>query len=160
MKDDLNESEENDQNNVNSDLVGESSTVNTGIIIEDNGTEERKNDNEINMNLISERVKFNEKNYKVFYLDNHKYESEESIDGSVSSVTEFKTIDDVQKWVDRKSHYETTLIWFWLLPVTLCVPCAYMNILLVSFIPSYSCSLPTVPSNLSLAVWKNSTLPW
>ena len=69
------------------------------------------------------------------------------IDSNVDSRSQFLSIDDVQRWADKKNRYERILVWIWLLPVTMTVPCAYMNVMLATYLPFYECSLNLNISN-------------
>lgn len=68
-------------------------------------------------------------------------------------------LDTVMRWADRRGSYERLLLWAWVAPVCLLAPCAYMNILLMVYLPPSICSLPPAPDILSQDAWRNLTTP-
>ena len=67
--------------------------------------------------------------------------NETDSDSNIDIRNQFLSIDDVQRWADKKNRYERIVVWFWLLPVTVTVPCAYMNVMLATYIPFHECSI-------------------
>ncbi|XP_042226979.1 uncharacterized protein LOC121869600 [Homarus americanus] len=84
---------------------------------------------------------------------------EERVGGDEDNTDEGSELDAVLRWADRRGAYERLLVWAWVAPVCLLAPCMYMNILLMVYLPSHTCSLPPPPDSLSLDAWRNITTP-
>lgn len=86
-------------------------------------------------------------------------EDDAPVGGAECSSIEGSQLDAVLRWADRRGNYERLLVWAWVAPVCLLAPCAYLNILLMVYIPTRSCSLPPPPSSFSHDQWRNFTTP-
>nr|XP_045581060.1 solute carrier family 22 member 7-like [Procambarus clarkii] len=70
-----------------------------------------------------------------------------------------RELDQVLQWADRGGAYERLLVWAWVAPVCLLAPCAYLNILLMIYLPPHTCALPPPPHSLSHDAWQNLSIP-
>ncbi|XP_068215052.1 beta-alanine transporter-like [Palaemon carinicauda] len=78
---------------------------------------------------------------------------------NIEDCNEANNIDMVMRWADSLGSYECVLIWAWVVPVCLLAPCAFMNILLMTYLPPHHCTPPPVPPNFTLPLWLNITIP-
>ncbi|XP_066956465.1 beta-alanine transporter-like [Macrobrachium rosenbergii] len=78
---------------------------------------------------------------------------------NTEDCNEATNIDMVMRWADSLGAYECVLIWAWVVPVCLLAPCAFMNILLMTYLPPHHCTPPPVPPNITMAAWLNITIP-
>nr|XP_053626219.1 solute carrier family 22 member 7-like [Cherax quadricarinatus] len=81
------------------------------------------------------------------------------IDDTEGGTDEAKEMEKLLRWADAEGAYERLLVWAFVAPVCLLAPCAYLNILLMVYLPPHTCSLPQPPHALSHDTWVNLTIP-
>ncbi|XP_045106699.1 uncharacterized protein LOC123501748 isoform X2 [Portunus trituberculatus] len=97
-------------------------------------------------------------------INTHTNSDRESSSNSCSSgagggTPRGRQLDTLLKNSDDRGAYKRFLILWWLVPVCLVVPCAYLNVLLMVQVPLSNCTVPPPPGHLSTYHWRLLVTP-
>ena len=79
--------------------------------------------------------------------------------GGMRGTLKGRELDTMLRTADHRGVYKRFLVLGWLVPACLLVPCAYLNILLMVYLPPANCTLPEPPKHLSHEDWKSYATP-
>lgn len=79
--------------------------------------------------------------------------------GLLSGKSKGREVDALLLKADHSGRYKRFLVWGWLVPVCLMVPCAHLNFMLMIYLPPSNCTLPLPPPHVSHDAWRSLATP-
>lgn len=70
-----------------------------------------------------------------------------------------RELDALLLKADHRGVYKRFLVWGWLVPVCLLIPCTHLSFMLMLYLPPSNCTLPDPPPHITLSAWRKFATP-